>query len=276
MVDIKEEDIIHWADWRDAMRRTTSLYDTIICPKEAIHKEKVLEALGTEFECFVVSYDRDGKELSRFYCGYATDADRAVFDRQAEYFEESEAFKETMEQLNDPYCLDGIPASVMYQHTDIDHPNGRSGFFERIAIAVPEAIGSNVALFLLFRVNRKFTEADHIGCAYTRTLFALLETMLRAQKSEALSDSSMNDVLRSMTYYEIMVMKEILNAVEGDEGVFIGVNIAKSLGCSRSIAVQAIKKMSIAGIIEASSLGMRGTRIKILKPSIREHIKQYV
>ena len=268
-------DDLHLTSWRNTTQKTVSLYDEIICPKEAIHDRKVLDSLGESFDCFVAAYGKDGKLLNRFYYESSTDAERSVFDEHAQLFAESEAFKEVLEQCSDPHCIEGLPASVLYQHVVING-DATDSFYERIIIPVPEYVRSDVALFALFRVNQVFEDADYIGCVYVRTLFALLDAVLQKEKSEALSNESMNETLRAMTHYEILSLREILRVINGNEGTFIGVDIARALSCSRSIIVQAVKKMAISGVLDATSMGMRGTHIKILKPSIRENIEKYV
>lgn len=50
------------------------------------------------------------------------------------------------------------------------------------------------------------------------------------------------------------------------EGVVIASKIADHVGVTRSVIVNALRKLESAGIIESRSLGMKGTFIKVLSP----------
>ena len=55
-----------------------------------------------------------------------------------------------------------------------------------------------------------------------------------------------------------------INELKGSEGVLVASRIADRSGITRSVIVNALRKLESAGIIETRSLGMKGTHIKIL------------
>ena len=73
----------------------------------------------------------------------------------------------------------------------------------------------------------------------------------------------------------------IFDELGGREGVLVASRIADSVGITRSVIVNALRKLESAGVIESRSSGMRGTYIKIVNEyidealdDVRGHIRQ--
>ena len=60
-------------------------------------------------------------------------------------------------------------------------------------------------------------------------------------------------------------IEHIFRELDGTEGLLIASKIADRVGITRSVIVNALRKLESAGIIESKSLGMKGTYIKVLK-----------
>ena len=73
-------------------------------------------------------------------------------------------------------------------------------------------------------------------------------------------------VMNTLSYTELEVVLRIFEALDGSEGILIAGKIADSLGKTRSVVVNALRKLESARIIETRSLGVKGTYIKILNP----------
>ncbi len=67
----------------------------------------------------------------------------------------------------------------------------------------------------------------------------------------------------SLSYSEVEAIREILKNISNNESVVVASKIADSLGITRSVIVNALRKFESAGIIESRSLGMKGTLIKV-------------
>lgn len=52
--------------------------------------------------------------------------------------------------------------------------------------------------------------------------------------------------------------------LNGNEGLLVASKIADRVGITRSVIVNALRKLESAGVIESRSLGMKGTYIKVL------------
>lgn len=68
----------------------------------------------------------------------------------------------------------------------------------------------------------------------------------------------------AISYSEIQGIKVILEEIKTDEGILVASKIADKVGITRSVIVNGMKLLEVAGVVESRSLGMKGTHIKIL------------
>ena len=61
--------------------------------------------------------------------------------------------------------------------------------------------------------------------------------------------------------------------LDGNEGLLVASKIADRSGITRSVIVNALRKLESAGVIESKSLGMKGTRIKIINTKLKDELK---
>ena len=59
-------------------------------------------------------------------------------------------------------------------------------------------------------------------------------------------------------------IEHIFEELDGSEGLLVASKIADRGGITRSVIVNALRKLESAGVIESRSLGMKGTYIKVL------------
>ena len=64
----------------------------------------------------------------------------------------------------------------------------------------------------------------------------------------------------------------ILDELEGNEGVLVASKIADRFGITRSVVVNALRKLESAGVLETRSSGMKGTYIKVTNDFIFDEI----
>ena len=65
---------------------------------------------------------------------------------------------------------------------------------------------------------------------------------------------------------------EIFSEIEGNEGFLVASKLAAEYKLTRSVIVNALRKLESAGVIDARSLGMKGTYIKILNDYLYEEL----
>src|SRR5699024_12353609 len=69
---------------------------------------------------------------------------------------------------------------------------------------------------------------------------------------------------RSSDLSELEAINHIFDELDGHEGLLVASKIADRVGITRSVIVNALRKLESAGVIESRSLGMKGTYIKVL------------
>ena len=65
----------------------------------------------------------------------------------------------------------------------------------------------------------------------------------------------------------------LLQILAGVEGVVVASRIADSVGLTRSVIVNALRKLESAGVIASRSLGMKGTFVKVLNRDLLPAVK---
>ena len=86
--------------------------------------------------------------------------------------------------------------------------------------------------------------------------------------------TAVNMAVNTLSYSELRAVSAILSELKGNEGQLTASIIADRIGITRSVIVNALRKLESAGIIESRSLGMKGTYLKVLIPDIFEEIKK--
>ena len=76
----------------------------------------------------------------------------------------------------------------------------------------------------------------------------------------------------SLSFSELEAVEHIFEELGGKEGLLVASKVADRVGITRSVIVNALRKLESAGVIETRSLGMKGTYIKILNERIVDHI----
>lgn len=107
--------------------------------------------------------------------------------------------------------------------------------------------------------------ATVIGLQILRHISDKMENINR--KKEAVSHA-----LAVLSYSEIEAVKYIFKELEGDEGFVVAIRLADKYMLARSVIVNALRKLESAGVIQARSLGMKGTYIKVLNEFLYEQL----
>jgi len=83
---------------------------------------------------------------------------------------------------------------------------------------------------------------------------------------------AVREAINALSFSELEAAIYISQAITGLEGRLIAGHVADGLGFTRSIVVTALKKLEGAGVIEARSLGVKGTYIRIKEPLLVEEL----
>ncbi|MDA8351811.1 MAG: GTP-sensing pleiotropic transcriptional regulator CodY [Firmicutes bacterium] len=126
--------------------------------------------------------------------------------------------------------------------------------------------GDHLGTLVLSRINDKFVDDDLILAEYGATVVGMEVLRERAGKieEEARGRAVVQLAINSLSFSELEAAEHIFNELEGNEGLLVASKIADRVGITRSVIVNALRKLESAGVVESRSLGMKGTYIKIL------------
>lgn len=88
----------------------------------------------------------------------------------------------------------------------------------------------------------------------------------KVQEDQQRQAQLVKSVINTLSYTELEVVLTIFEQLGGPEGKLIAGKAADGLGITRSVVVNALRKLEGARIIETRSLGVKGTYIKVLNP----------
>jgi ribosomal protein S25 len=101
----------------------------------------------------------------------------------------------------------------------------------------------------------------------------LRQAELSAREAQGRQESAVQAVLDALTYSELTAVQQLLNELGGNQGLVVTSNIADRVGITRSVIVNALRKLESAGVIETRSLGMKGTLIRVLNDRLRPAVE---
>ncbi len=147
---------------------------------------------------------------------------------------------------------------------------------KNLTIVPIRAGGQRLGTLVLARLNTQFTDDDLILAEYGATVVGI--EIMRAQQEEiqvqARNRAIVSMALESLSFSEQEAIHHIFQELEGNEGLLVASKVADRVGITRSVIVNAIRKLESAGVIESRSLGMKGTYIKVLNPLFLENLEK--
>ena len=130
--------------------------------------------------------------------------------------------------------------------------------------------GERLGTLILARADREFTEEDLLLGEYGATVVGM--EILRARAHEIEEETRSRAVVQmaidSLSFSELEAVEHIFAELDGREGLLVASKIADRVGITRSVIVNALRKLESAGVIESRSLGMKGTYIRILNDKL--------
>ena len=138
------------------------------------------------------------------------------------------------------------------------------------------SMGQKLGHLILLRENQSFDENDLIVVEYLASLVgAKMSALNKAKKEE--DERELNLVklaVETLSYSEITAIYNILKNLENQEGLLVASKIADEVGITRSVIVNALRKLESAGVVESRSLGAKGTYIKVINRYLVEEIEK--
>lgn len=134
--------------------------------------------------------------------------------------------------------------------------------------------GERLGTIILSRIDDSFDDNDLVLSEYSATVVGMqiLYQTSRNIEEDIRSATAVQMAVNTLSYSELKAVQAIFNALEGDEGRLTASNIADEIGITRSVIVNALRKLESAGIIESRSLGMKGTYLKVLNHRFKDEL----
>ena len=113
-------------------------------------------------------------------------------------------------------------------------------------------------------------------CAYYAAL--IMHKMYRSGYDSKRGGRSAGDIKNSiaaLSFSELEAALHILRRLNWTDGLFIAKNLSEETNVSRPVFVNALRKLAASGAIEARSLGVKGTYVRVLDSAIMRELKKY-
>lgn len=174
----------------------------------------------------------------------------------------------TTTEANIPITSDMTAFPIEYRE---QYPNG-------LTTLVPiYGAGERLGTIILSRNENSFDDNDLVLAEYSATVVGMqfLYQKSRSIEENVRSATAVQMAINTLSYSELKAVQAIFDALEGDEGRLTASNIADRIGITRSVIVNALRKLESAGIIESRSLGMKGTYLKVLNSRFKEELSKH-
>ena len=137
--------------------------------------------------------------------------------------------------------------------------------------------GLRLGTLIIWRNDKPFADEDLVLVELATTVVGLQLLHLQTENLEEKirQQTAVTMAINTLSYSEIQALTAIFDELGGLEGRLTASLIADRIGITRSVIVNALRKLESAGIIESRSLGMKGTYLKILNEGILSKIKEY-
>lgn len=145
------------------------------------------------------------------------------------------------------------------------------------ALLVPiEIAGERLGTLFMYKKSSQYEIDDIILAEYGTNVVGLemLRSVIDENEEEERKLSTVRSAISILSTSELDAIVKIFDELNGDEGILVASKIADSVGITRSVIVNALRKFESAGIIETRSAGMKGTYIRIVNDAAFDEIKQ--
>ncbi len=147
----------------------------------------------------------------------------------------------------------------------------------KVTTLVPlNGAGERLGTLVVSRFGRQFDDEDLVLAEYGATVVAMemLRERGRTLEEEARRRAAVEVAVGTLSYSELEALQHIFDELDGPEGLVVASKIADRVGITRSVIVNALRKVESAGVIESRSLGMKGTHIRVLNDLLLPELRK--
>ncbi|RAV22700.1 GTP-sensing pleiotropic transcriptional regulator CodY [Paenibacillus contaminans] len=200
-------------------------------------------------------------------------------------YRSEELHRMVMEERRFPAETNALLMRIEETSSNVDHDSNYGAItdqihrlFEQAQITIIPITGGGDRLgtLVLTRSEQTFVDDDLILAEYGATVVGMEILRERAEENEEemRSKAVVQVAVGSLSFSELEAVEHIFEELKGKEGLLVASKIADRVGITRSVIVNALRKLESAGVIETRSLGMKGTYIKILNEQLAHGLNQ--
>jgi len=136
--------------------------------------------------------------------------------------------------------------------------------------------GKRLGSLVFSRYDGSFTDVDLVLAEYSSAVVGMEMMKIRAEEAEeeVRKKTMVQLAISSLSYSELLAVNSIVDVLKGNNGLLVAGKVADEVGITRSVIVNALRKLESAGVIESRSLGMKGTYINILNDKLTEELEK--
>ena len=136
--------------------------------------------------------------------------------------------------------------------------------------------GERIGTLIVAKYDREFNDEDLLLAEYAAAVIGveILHERAARVEEEARKKAMVQIAFSTLSFSELEAINSIMEALNGTEGLLVASKIADSVGITRSVIVNALRKFESAGLIETKSLGMKGTYIRVKNEFLLDELKK--
>ena len=144
--------------------------------------------------------------------------------------------------------------------------------------------GERMGTLIIAKYDEDFLPGDLLLAEYGATVVGmeLLKDRARRIELDARKKATVQVAMDTLSSSERHAVVNIIYALDGTDGLLVTSKIAENKNITRSVVVNALRKLESAGVIESKSLGMKGTYIRVLNehlldevPKLKQELKAF-
>lgn len=227
---------------------------------------EMAETLCKNINANIYIIGRKGKVLGyafmdNFYCPTMDDIVKLDAHFPDQYNDDLLRTTETAININrDGFCVFGIHNTCFLNN--------------KYTTIVPISGGGQRLGTLILSKSGEFSDDDLILAEYGATVVGMEILRAKVEKVEEIARQKavVSIAFDTLSYSELEAVEHIFNELGDSNGLLVASKIADKVGITRSVIVNALRKLESAGVVEVRSLGMKGTYIRILNDYLLEEL----
>lgn len=136
--------------------------------------------------------------------------------------------------------------------------------------------GERLGTLMLTKIG-EFDDGDLVLAEYGATLVGMEILRSKTERIEEIArqKAAVSIAFGTLSYSELEAVEHIFKELQDNQGLLVASKIADKVGITRSVIVNALRKLESAGVVEVRSLGMKGTYIKVLNDYLLEELDKF-